>query len=478
LEEEQQPRSRGEKRMRRVVLAGLAAVLVGGAAETLHVASPLLSRLLSSNRASSFHRGPTPVPTAYVNVGLALMEVSATPTPPPRSPRGNLTLWQAIPNVGKELIAHGSIWKAFERATGIGVAAVSVVTTPQRDLTQVLAVAVAAGHPPEVVCVPRYYTGTLAWQGVVRDVSLLAQKDGVRAADFYQASWEESSFQGKLYGLPFGADARAIWTNGRFYSGERNPPFDPSRGPSSLSELVRAGTPRPSGDGFLFGYSPFAGEVLPYTWGIPFGARWYQPTGKAFTSVAGAELATLHWIQGFLKDGRPPQAWMALPPILTARVNVVVYSQALLADVGLDETTPGWVVSPLPRGQGRGAAAVWSSGCLLALPIGSVWEEAWKFVQHYTATEAMLTYLQSGGRRVMPAQQQMAQDPRVLQVSPYWPFFLKLLPEAWWLPAIPESSLAYHTLERAAFRGGSGALTAVMSEAISLLNEMLRQDGW
>ena len=219
---------------------------------------------------------------------------------------------------------------------------------------------------------------------------------------------------------------------------------------------------------------------MPYTWGIPFGARWYQSAAKSFTSSGVAEAAALRWVQGFLREGRPPQALAAPPPVLTTRVNVVVYSQALLADVGLDDATPGWVVSPLPREQGPGAAAVWSSGYLLALPVGSTREEAWNFVRRYAAEEAMLTYVQSGGRRVMPAQRRLAKDPRVVQASPHWPFFLGLLPGAWTLPAIPESSLAYHALERAAFRGGTGtgALMTVMAEAISLLNGALRQDGW
>ncbi|MCL4508957.1 MAG: extracellular solute-binding protein [Chloroflexi bacterium] len=470
-----------QKRVRRAVLAGIAAsgLAVGGAAA--HIALPVLDRFFG-RRNGDYSTGPTPVPTAFVDTGPTLVRAAATPTPVTPGKNGTLTFWYSIPDLGKERTAHAAVWQSLREQKGIGLAASSIASTPQHDLEQVLAAAVAAQQPPDIVCVPRYFAGSLSWRQLLTDVSTLARKNSISATQFYPASWAESTLDRQLYGLPFGADARAVWAKISFYAGERNPPFDLNTGPTTLQQLVAAGgKPRPSGNGSLWGYSPFGGENHPYTWGIPFGARWYQEQTHRYVSSASAETTTLGWVQQFLADGRPPQAPGALPPVLTSRLNVLVYSQSLLADLGLDERSPDWKVTPLPNADAPGTAAVWSSGYLLSLASGAKrLEAAWSAIQLYASAASFLIYVRAGGRRVLPALPSLATNKEILKIAPYTSLFLSLLPSAWALPTTSESWLAYRTLGNAAYALGLGAGSParLFTEADATIDAALRHDGW
>ncbi len=78
---------------------------------------------------------------------------------------------------------------------------------------QKLLTAAASDTLPDVIWLSRTETATWAAPGVIRPLTEFIERDGYDVADFYPFAIEEASYEGEIYGIPGGADVRALYVN-------------------------------------------------------------------------------------------------------------------------------------------------------------------------------------------------------------------------------------------------------------------------
>lgn len=403
---------------------------------------------------------PQAAPTAWVRLAANATPVpAATPDVVRTSGNGqSLRLWHPFgPDTGSEPAAHAAIWNAFTAQAGRTIVATAVPSTPTLNLVLALRGAVAAKDAPDAACLPRLELPGALVAGYLRDLATFAAKDQVDANAYYAHVWDDVHLGAQMSAAPFGADARGLWWRNDFLSGQK---IDPASGPATLEELTALGGP-PSLDPhkrLTWGFSPFVGEAHPYTWGIPFGARWYDTAVHQFTAIAPASLLAMNWFAGQAKAGTPPAAPGGPSPLVAGDVQALADGQWLVADIPASAVS-AFGAAPLPPLSGRPAVASWSSGFGIALPPGGVAaDQAWSLAAFYAGGPAALVYVRAGGRRVMPALPALATHPDIVAPGPLWQKFLRLLPGAWARPPIPNAALAWSALAEAADRLRLGTL--------------------
>jgi len=85
---------------------------------------------------------------------------------------------------------------------------------------QKLMCSIAGGDPPEVVLQDRFTIGGWAARNAFRPLDDFIERDwkagvvnAVTEPDYYPACWQEAVYHGKVYGVPFATDARAMYWN-------------------------------------------------------------------------------------------------------------------------------------------------------------------------------------------------------------------------------------------------------------------------
>ncbi|HEX7056426.1 MAG TPA: extracellular solute-binding protein, partial [Bacilli bacterium] len=83
----------------------------------------------------------------------------------------------------------------------------------QQDMITKFLTAATSGGSPDILFWDRWRTALYAPKHVLHPIDELMQRDGINAADYYEQSLKELSYNGKLYGLPLTVDARALFYN-------------------------------------------------------------------------------------------------------------------------------------------------------------------------------------------------------------------------------------------------------------------------
>lgn len=78
---------------------------------------------------------------------------------------------------------------------------------------QKLLTAAASDTLPDVIWLSRFETATWASRGVLQPLTEFIERDGYDTSVFYPFAIEEATWDGNLYGIPGGADVRALYVN-------------------------------------------------------------------------------------------------------------------------------------------------------------------------------------------------------------------------------------------------------------------------
>ena len=78
---------------------------------------------------------------------------------------------------------------------------------------QTLLTAAASDTLPDVIWLGRFETASWASRGVLQPLTEFIERDGYDTSVFYDWALEEASYDGELYGIPGGADVRALYLN-------------------------------------------------------------------------------------------------------------------------------------------------------------------------------------------------------------------------------------------------------------------------
>src|SRR5687767_5359804 len=94
------------------------------------------------------------------------------------------------------------------RVTVTTAVAPMVSGAPEKTIT-----ATAAGSPPDVGIFDRFVIASFVAKDTFTPLTDLAKRDGVSERDYYPFAWNEASYKGQLYALPFQTGIRGLYVN-------------------------------------------------------------------------------------------------------------------------------------------------------------------------------------------------------------------------------------------------------------------------
>lgn len=176
---------------------------------------------------------------------------------------------------------------------------------------QKLMTAIVGGVPPDVVYQDRFTLADWASRGAFRSLDDLIARD--RSSDpttptpeqYFPATWDEASYQGKVYGVPWMADTRILsWNREVFRECApklRAAGLDPNRAPRTWSELLaysKVLTERnPDGTLKRAGFIPNFGNSWFYMYAALNNAPLMSPDGSICTLDSPESVEALEFIK-------------------------------------------------------------------------------------------------------------------------------------------------------------------------------------
>ncbi|MDR3688153.1 MAG: extracellular solute-binding protein [Fimbriimonas sp.] len=328
-----------------------------------------------------------------------------------------LSVWGA--QLGPDSIAGSlAVAQTFEtrhpgvhlRLLGLGVGHMN----PQKLLT-----AIVGGSPPDLIFQARFNISDWASRGafipldpfIRRDFN---QPDCPREKEYYEAAWSEAVYKGKIYGIPTGADDRALYWNRGLFSRERElltkAGLDWRRPPRTWSEMLRYSKALTI-KGKRAGFIPNFGNAWLYLYAFQNGASFLSPDGKSCTLASEPAAGALEFMkQGYDIVGGYTEANVFQSgfqggendPFISGQVAMKIDGDWSLP--GLARYGPGldFGVAPPPvpddRYYRRGRFAnekdqfiTWIGGFSYAMPRGCPHPElAWEYIKFASSLEGRL----------------------------------------------------------------------------------------
>jgi multiple sugar transport system substrate-binding protein len=238
--------------------------------------------------------------------GTTLVTGCAGPAPPvpPASPAssGTLVVWMPPPTF------------TFREGIGAEVADQFRQANPQITIDAVdegsgekLKTTVAAGTPPDFFHTQSYWQTTWGVTGVVQalDGSIKAAAN-VKPQDGWKLKWDEVSFGGKTYAVPYSIDNRIIYLQQDLY---QRAGLDVNKPPTTWDafEEVIARTFKLAAPGQLavLGFDPFFGSGGKQRWLVPYwqlGGEFHSADGQKITLVNDKAQAALAWCSRLIRN--------------------------------------------------------------------------------------------------------------------------------------------------------------------------------
>lgn len=187
---------------------------------------------------------------------------------------------------------------------------VTVSIIPAGTYVQKLGTGVANGTGPDVASIDLIYTPYFASRGALKDITdradALPYRDGLS-----EAHLKEGEYDGRLYALPFTAEASVLYYNKTLFS---RAGLDPEKPPTTYEEMLDAATRVRALGGDVYGFT-FAGqcggcnifEFGPHIWASGGDVLSADGTTVLFDSSEVTDALTL-WQSMWKADAIPPAA--------------------------------------------------------------------------------------------------------------------------------------------------------------------------
>lgn len=395
-----------------------------------------------------------------------------------------------------EGLYDGRNGKPHIRVTVGQSAMINRTNDPQRLLC-----AIAGGDPPDVVWFDRFAVSEWASRNAFMPLDEFLAEDlrerpddpfTLRPKTFYTPCWQESFYQGKLYGIPADTDNRALYYNKDLldrYARELiaagcTDPSDPSKvGPPRTWEQLRSAARimtefDSSGRLRQVGFIPNYGNSWLYIYGWLNGGQFLSEDGRRCTlndpkivealafmtelydSAGGAEMAAA--FQTSVQSGD-------LDPFVSGRIAMKIDGDYFLNFISMQRRSMRFGVAPAPAPEGKPSFG-WSGGFAYVIPTGCKHpKEAWLLVKYLVSkrayeirsnTEAQMVRAQGGvfiprmsGRRDITEwamEEYLLSNPSI--ESTYkegMRVFVDLLPTAKFRPVTPVGQLLWNEHVRA-----------------------------
>ncbi|MCU0316137.1 MAG: extracellular solute-binding protein [Fimbriimonadaceae bacterium] len=309
---------------------------------------------------------------------------------------------------------------------------------PQKLLT-----AIAGGKPPDAIRQDRFAISDWAGRGAFQPLDELIARDindplSPKAEQYYEAPWREASYQGRVYGIPTGADNRILYWNKTVFAKHADEliaaGLDPNRAPRTWSETLAYSRVLTKfnnrGELTQAGFMPNYGNSWLYMYAFQMNASFMSEDGKTCTLYSPeSETALQFMVDGYniLKGLESANKFSAgfrgneFNPFFTGQIAMFISGDWEIR--GMARWAPqlqlGAAPAPVPddRYFRRGAFAnepdqfvTWAGGYSWAIPSGAKNREAgWRWIKWVTSTEGRLLamkgqaeYERSEGRRFIP----------------------------------------------------------------------------
>jgi ABC-type sugar transport system permease subunit/ABC-type glycerol-3-phosphate transport system substrate-binding protein len=313
---------------------------------------------------------------------------------------------------------------------------------PQKLMTSIV-----GGVPPDVINQDRFTISDYASRGAFRPLDDLIARD--RGTDplcptpeqYYEFVWKEASYEGKVYGIPTGADNRILYWNKKIFREKarelRAAGLDPERAPRTWSELLAYSKvlTEQKADGSLvrMGFAPNFGNSWLYLYAFQNNANFMSEDGRTCTLYTPESEEALQFIvDGYEVLGGYERARAFQAGFMGQEQDAFIIGKVAMKIDGdwilnsLSRYGPhielGVAPPPVPddRYHRRGRFAnepdqfiSWCGGFSLAIPRGARnIEGAWKFIKFATSPEGRVIentnqrdWERQRGRTFIPRQQ-------------------------------------------------------------------------
>jgi multiple sugar transport system substrate-binding protein len=317
---------------------------------------------------------------------------------------------------------------------------VNEVFKPFGDIWTANIAAVAAGSGmPDVIVEDRPLLAQRAADGVDQSLQVLADRDGVSGADFWPFTWEQSRYEGQVYGLPWETDVHVLYWNKNAFKAAGLDPEKPPRTWADLQQYAdKLDQKNPDGSYARIAFLPLI-NAGPDIWSYANGGEWITADGKPALNTA-QNVETLKWVKqwvdryGGWAGVQKFRGQFSAPPqdaFMSGKVAMIVdipgYSSQLsfyrpkvqVADASEELQ---WGVSGMPYNTKPGN---WSGGFALSIPKGAANPEAaWQFIKCATGPAAQASWARD--TYALPANKTAASDP-ALMADPNWRVFIEAL---------------------------------------------------
>jgi ABC-type sugar transport system permease subunit/ABC-type glycerol-3-phosphate transport system substrate-binding protein len=287
---------------------------------------------------------------------------------------------------------------------------------------QKLMTAIVGNVAPDVIYQDRFTISDWASRGAFRPLDDLIARDSKRdplcprSDQYYPAAWAEASYQGQVYGIPYGADDRILYYNKAIFARHAadliKAGCDPNRPPRTWTELLtyaKAITEyNPDGSLKEAGFLPNFGNTWLYLYSFETDASFISPDGRTCTlDSPESEEALNFMIKGYDQIGGYDQTQKFQSGFLNAeneafmigKVGMKIDGNWILDDMSRfhPEIPLGVAVPPVPDDRllhkGRYAKdkdtfITWIGGYCYSIPKGARnVQDGWEFVKFVTSTE-------------------------------------------------------------------------------------------
>ncbi|MGI8914911.1 MAG: ABC transporter substrate-binding protein, partial [Chloroflexota bacterium] len=317
------------------------------------------------------------------------------------------------------------------------------------QLSEKLLTGIAAGTPPNTYYADRFLTATWAHKGIFTDLTPLNSKAGITANDYLDFAWNEASWNGKQWVLPFDTDVRMLYIN---TDAAQQSGVDPTKPPQNTQDLLDWTTKLTKANGTTItqlGYWPTMGNCFHEIWMVNFGGKFFDAQANKCVANDPNDIDAFTYMQSYAKHWGQSNvdAFNAAQPkgpensaFYTGKLVSWVNGDWDLASIKKYKPDLKFSLSPIPGKDGPGSSM--AGGWSMALPTGAKNSDlGYQWIQYATGKEGLLTYCL--GTSHIPTLKSITNDPK-LRADPNHNLFFDQLPKAWNRPVSIEAQTLWN----------------------------------
>ncbi|MEW6045542.1 MAG: ABC transporter substrate-binding protein, partial [Bacillota bacterium] len=353
-----------------------------------------------------------------------------------------------------ERAANEKLVKAFNESQDVYEVEIQVVPGAETDIARLMT-AVAGGTGPDVYMLDRFTVAQRAAAGVLTDLTPFIQQEGWNAeADYLPYAWAEVVHEGRVWGLPFDTDARALWYRKDHFI---QAGLDPERPPDTIPALDQAVdklTQRRGARIVRLGLLPWAFQGWHYTWGWAFGGEFYDAEGRRLTVNEPRIVESFAWQKSYadkygiqaLQSFSSAFGQEAQDPFIAGQLSMAVDGDWRIAMMRTFGPGVSYGIGRIPTKPGV-APVTWAGGWSLVVPKGARNPRGgYAFARFMAGPEGQRIY--SIETAHMPTHLALQNMPE-LRADKDHAFFVALLPTAKSRPPLPVGALLWDELTAA-----------------------------